>query len=122
MGDILGDKAPRCFYVNWFRKDETGRWLWPGFGENSRVLKWMCERIEGKVDAVDTPIGRMPRKTALDLIGLDVSDADLDELLRVDVAQWPEEIRQITEYLETFGRKLPARLNAQLEQLKVRLG
>jgi phosphoenolpyruvate carboxykinase (GTP) len=122
MGDILGDKAPRCFYVNWFRKDETGRWLWPGFGENSRVLKWMCERIEGKVDAVDTPIGRMPRKTALDLTGLDVSDADLDELLRVDVAQWPEEIRQITEYLETFGRKLPARLNAQLEQLKVRLG
>ncbi len=121
MGDKLGDKAPKCFYVNWFRKDENGKWLWPGFGENSRVLKWMCERVEGKVDAVETQIGLMPCKGELDLTGLDIPTEDIAELMSVDVAKWQEEIPMIEEYFATFGNKLPARMTKQLEALKARL-
>lgn len=121
MGDKLGNKAPRIFYVNWFRKDANGKWLWPGFGDNSRVLKWMCERVEGKVEAVDTPIGRMPNKTNLDLNGLDIPQADLDELLRVDVDAWKDQAKQVEDYYAKFGSRLPNRLKKQLENLKDRL-
>ena len=77
MGDRLGDKAPRIFYVNWFRKTADGKWLWPGYGENSRVLKWMCERVEGTAAAVETPIGYLPAAADLDLAGLDIAPADV---------------------------------------------
>jgi phosphoenolpyruvate carboxykinase (GTP) len=122
MGDRLRDKAPRIFYVNWFRKDGDGRFLWPGFRENSRVLKWMCERIDGKVDAVKTPIGLLPRMEDLDLKGLDIPPEDMRELLSVDISQWKAEIPNIEHHFKTFGARLPDRLWRQLEEFKGRLG
>lgn len=121
MGKRLGDKAPRIFYTNWFRKTDDGRWLWPGFGENSRVLKWMCERIEGKVDAQKTVIGYMPTMEGLDLRGLDVSIEDMKELLRVDHAAWVEEARDMREHFAQFGDRLPKALGDQLKALEERL-
>jgi phosphoenolpyruvate carboxykinase (GTP) len=122
MGDRLGAKAPRIFYVNWFRKSPEGRWLWPGFGDNSRVLKWMCERIDGKIGAVETPIGRMPRQGDLDLAGLDLPAADLEELLRVDGEAWKREVADIERHFNQFGDRLPRRLRRQLSDLAKRLG
>jgi phosphoenolpyruvate carboxykinase (GTP) len=122
MGDKLGDKAPRCFYVNWFRKDDNGKWLWPGFGDNSRVLKWMCERVAGKVDAVETPIGLMPCKGDLTLEGLDVSEQDYAELMKVDTKLFKSSLESMKEYLAKFGDKLPARMSKQLDALEERLG
>ncbi len=122
MGDKLGAKAPRIFYVNWFRKTAEGKWLWPGFGENSRVLKWMCERVEGKVGAVETPIGLMPKPEDLDLNGLDIPAEDLKELLRVDVDAWKAEIPDIKQHFSKFGDRLPERLAKQLRELAKRLG
>jgi phosphoenolpyruvate carboxykinase (GTP) len=122
MGDRLGDKAPRVFYVNWFRKTPEGRWLWPGYGENSRVLKWMCERIEGEVGARETPIGLLPSAGDLDLTGLDISAGDVHELLRVDVDAWRAEMPDIEKHFAQFGDRLPARLRAQLEAFGSRLG
>ncbi len=122
MGDKLGGKAPRIFYVNWFRKTAEGKWLWPGFGENSRVLKWMCERVDGKVGAVETPIGLMPKPEDLDLAGLDVPAADLKELLRVDVEAWKAEVPDIEKHFAKFGDHMPGRLKKQLEELAKRLG
>jgi phosphoenolpyruvate carboxykinase (GTP) len=118
MGDTLGDKAPKIFYVNWFRKDDNGRWLWPGFGENSRVLKWMCERIESKVDVVETSIGLMPTENSLDLEGLDISAEDVKELLRVDENGWKAEVPEIKAFFAQFGDKLPKRMQAQLERVE----
>ena len=122
MGDRLGDKAPKIFYVNWFRKGEDGRWLWPGFGENSRVLKWMCERLEGKAKAQETPIGLLPTPDALDLTGLDVPREDLEELLNVDVEAWKTEILDLDDHFGQFGDRLPKRMADQLDALKKRLG
>ncbi len=122
MGDRLGNKAPRIFYVNWFRKSPEGRWLWPGFGDNSRVLKWMCQRIEGTVGAVETPIGLMPKEGDLDLTGLAVSAQDLKELLRVDGDAWKAELSDIESQFATFGDRLPERLRKQLSDLRRRLG
>ena len=121
MGDRLGEHAPAIFYVNWFRRDKDGKWLWPGFGDNARVLKWMCERVENKVGAVETPIGLMPHKRDLDLTGLDISAADLDELLAVDTAGWRSELPDIDELLAKFGRRVPQRLRDQVEHMKLRL-
>ena len=121
MGDKLGDKAPKIFYVNWFRKTADGRWLWPGFGENSRVLKWMCDRVEGKVDAVKTPIGLLPKKENLDLKGLSISATDMEELLKVDIDSWKKEIPDIEKHFAQFGDRLPVRLKKQLEELSKRL-
>jgi len=121
MGDRLGAKAPRIFYVNWFRKSPEGKWLWPGFGDNSRVLKWMCERLEGKAGAKKTAIGYLPREGDLDLTGLDIPEGDLKELLRVDKAGWMAEVPGIEEYFARFGDRLPERLAKQLEVLKARL-
>jgi len=122
MGDKLGDKAPACFYVNWFRKSDDGKWLWPGFGEHCRVLKWMCDRVEGKVDAVETPIGLMPKAEDLDLSGLDVPEADLKELLKVDPAAFKAEFEDLDSYMESVGEKLPERMKKQVEQYKQNLG
>ncbi len=123
MGDRLGAKAPRIFYVNWFRKSAEGKWLWPGFGENSRVLKWMCERLEGKVGARQTAIGLLPNEGDLDVSGLDPKwQANLPELLRVDMDAWRAELTDIDKYFAQFGDRLPARLHRQLDNLRTRLG
>jgi phosphoenolpyruvate carboxykinase (GTP) len=114
-------KLPKVFYVNWFRRGDEGQFLWPGFGENSRVLKWVCERLDGKADAVETPIGHVPTPEALDLTGLDIDPADLAAALRVDPDEWQAEIPQITEWFNRFGDKLPAVLWAELDALKARL-
>ncbi len=121
MGDRLGAKAPRIFYVNWFRKAADGHWLWPGYGENSRVLKWMCERLEGAAGAQSTPIGLLPTADDLDLVGLSVPLADLRELLRVDVAAWRAELADIEQHFAQFGRRLPERLHRQVALLRARL-
>lgn len=122
MGDKLGDKAPKAFYVNWFRKSPEGKFLWPGFRENSRVLKWMCDRVEGKVDAIATPIGLLPTGAAdMDLSGLKVSDADFAELLRVDTDAYLEELGQVEAFMAKMGDRLPERMRKQLEQIKLRL-
>jgi phosphoenolpyruvate carboxykinase (GTP) len=122
MGDRLGDKAPKIFYVNWFRKNADGKWLWPGFGENSRVLKWMCERVEGKAGAKKTPIGHLPGAGDLDMKGLDIPKQDMEELLRVDAAAWRQEIPDIEAFLGQFGHRVPDRMTAQLAEMKRRLG
>ncbi len=114
-------KLPRIFFVNWFRKGEDGRWLWPGYGENSRVLKWICERIEGKGQAVKTPIGNLPTPEALDLTGLDISPEDLRVLLTVDREAWQAEAANLGEYYNNFGDRLPAALRRQLAALQERL-
>jgi len=122
MGDKLGNNAPKIFYVNWFRKTADGKWLWPGFGENSRVLKWMCERVEGKAGAIATPVGLMPTKNDLDLKGLNIKDSELAELLSVDVGKWGAEIPEIKEFIAGFGKRLPSRMKVQLEKMKKRIG
>ena len=121
MGDRLGKHAPRIFYVNWFRKSPEGRWLWPGFGDNSRVLKWMCERVEGKIDAVETPIGLMPKPDDLDMEGLTIAAEDLNELLRFEREAWQGEVRDIETHFARFGERFPDRLRRQLDGLKQRL-
>ena len=118
-------KLPRIFYVNWFRRDSTvpdGGFLWPGFGENSRVLKWVVERIDGQAEAVETPIGHVPTPGSLDTDGLDMTEAQLVQALAVDVEEWRAEIPQITEWFEKFGDHLPAVLWTELDGLKARLG
>jgi len=113
---------PKIFYVNWFRKDADGKWLWPGYGENSRVLEWVFERVAGRGDATETAIGFVPTKDALNLEGLDISEADLDELLKVDVDDWRAEVTLIREHFATFGDKLPPALNDEVDDLAQRLG
>ncbi len=115
------DKLPKIFYVNWYRKGEDGKFLWPGFGENSRVLEWIVDRLEGTAEGIDTPIGIVPPKDALNLEGIDVPDAAMDELLAVDVDIWKQEAALIPEHFETFGDKLPAILWSQYESLVARL-
>ncbi len=115
-------KMPRIFYVNWFRRDADGDFLWPGFGENSRVLKWVIERMEGQAAAVETPIGHVPAPGSLDIDGLDMTEDELRQALDVDVEEWKKEIPQITEWFEKFGDQLPAVLWTELDGLKARLG
>lgn len=122
IGEKAGDKAPRIFYVNWFRRDEEGRWLWPGYGENSRVLKWIFERCNGDVECKSTAIGNLPEDGALDVSDLDICKDDLDELLKVDCEGWKELLPQIEEHFAKFGDRLPAELPKQLAALKERLG
>jgi phosphoenolpyruvate carboxykinase (GTP) len=123
-GNGAGDPSllPKIFYVNWFRRGDDGRFLWPGFGENSRVLKWVVERLEGRGGAVETPIGYVPTPGALDVDGLDLTADDLAEVLRVDADEWRAEIPQVTEWFTKFGDKLPGVLWAELDALKARLG
>jgi phosphoenolpyruvate carboxykinase (GTP) len=115
-------KLPKIFYVNWFRRDDEGDFLWPGFGENSRVLKWVVERMEGQAEAVETPIGHVPTPAALDTEGLDMTEDELAQALAVDVEEWKAEIPQIVEWFEKFGDDLPAVLWTELDGLKARLG
>ena len=122
MGDKLGKNAPRIFYVNWFRKSGDGKFLWPGFSDNSRVLKWMCERVEGKVGTVDTPIGKLPKEGDLDLTGLDISKENMQELMAVDKAAWKAEMPDIEKHYARFGDRLPGKLRDQLAELAKRLG
>jgi phosphoenolpyruvate carboxykinase (GTP) len=116
------DKLPRIYFVNWFRKNDAGKYVWPGFGENSRVLKWISERLAGTADATDTPIGRVPTRDSLDLDGLELSDETLDILLTVDAETWREEAALVRPHYERFGEHLPAALWDELDTLNARLG
>ncbi len=115
-------KLPKIFLVNWFRRDEDGSFLWPGFAENSRVLKWVVERLEGKADAIETPIGFLPTPGAIDIDGLDVSEEQVAKALTFDADEWRNEIPLITEWFDKFGEDLPAVLWTELDGLKARLG
>ena len=121
IGDDLGDKAPKIFQVNWFRKDANGRYLWPGFGDNSRVLDWVIRRIEGDVEGTQLPIGVVPAAGELNLDGIEVSEADLAELFDVDAASWRDECDLTEEFFGQFGSSVPKRLVDELEQLRIRL-
>lgn len=122
MGERAGAKLPRIFHVNWFRQNAAGEFLWPGFGENLRVLRWILERCDGKAKAVDTPIGFIPDKAALDTEQLDgLHNGALDTLLAVDTAQWLDEVEAIQEYFAGFGTRLPEKLHAEVDQLAKRL-
>ena len=122
MGAVAdASKLPKIFYVNWFRKGDDGRWLWPGYGENSRVLEWVFERCAGRGEAEETPIGFVPKKSAINVEGLNVSDDDLNELLTVNLDEWRTEIGSIREHFATFGDHLPATLHAQVDALEARL-
>ena len=114
-------KLPRIFYVNWFRVDGKGRFLWPGYGENSRVLKWVFERCNGTAHAIDTPIGRLPRPEDLDLGGLDVPASDMNTLLTVDLQGWTAEVPRIRKHYDSFGSRLPEGLKQELDKLEQRL-
>jgi phosphoenolpyruvate carboxykinase (GTP) len=121
IGNTSGAKLPKIFYVNWFRTDESGKFLWPGYGENSRVLKWVFERCDGTAHANDTAIGRMPSPTDIDSEGLKISSADLEQLLSVDAAGWQAEVPLIRKHFEKFGDHLPKELAQQVERLEERL-
>ena len=114
-------KLPKIFYVNWFRKDADGGWLWPGFGENSRVLKWIVERVSGKGEAVETPIGYLPAPDAIDTAELDVTAEQMEELLNVNVKEWLNEIESIREHYARFEETLPEALSDELAALEARL-
>jgi phosphoenolpyruvate carboxykinase (GTP) len=133
MADYLGhwldlgakadaSKLPKIFHVNWFRKNANGRFLWPGFGENSRVLAWVCRRVAGTAEAAETPIGLVPGPKALDTAGLDVDDEDLATLLTVDADEWRAELPGIREHYALLGDRLPPALTEELEKLEKRLG
>jgi phosphoenolpyruvate carboxykinase (GTP) len=121
IGRREGANLPKIFMVNWFRKDEDGHFLWPGFGENSRVLAWVFERCDERADAEDTAIGLVPARNALDTSGLDVSDEALAELLRVDPEEWRAQLPQVHEHYAKFGDRLPGGLREELEALEQRL-
>jgi phosphoenolpyruvate carboxykinase (GTP) len=121
IGARPGAKLPKIYYVNWFRTDENGRFLWPGYGENSRVLKWVFERCEGKAHAVDTPIGRLPEPADLDTKGLDLPASNVAKLLSVDIDGWLAEVPLIREHFAKFGNHLPEGLNREVGELEERL-
>jgi phosphoenolpyruvate carboxykinase (GTP) len=122
MGRRHPDKMPRVFLVNWFRKDADGKFIWPGFGENSRVLEWVFRRCNGEGETVDTPFGLVPAPGEINLEGLDVSAEAMSELLTVDAEQMKAQLPQVEEFLGQFGDKLPREIGRQLELLKERLG
>ena len=123
LGERDGVQLPKVFYVNWFRKSDDGKFLWPGYGENSRVLAWIFRRCEGTADAVETEIGFLPLvgEGGIETAGLDISEADMRELLTVDVDGWKQQVPQIHAHYAKFGDKLPTKLRAQLEELEQRL-
>lgn len=121
MGQTEGAKMPKVYYVNWFRKNQAGKFIWPGFGENSRVLKWVFERCAGTADAIETAIGNMPTLDGIDFSGLDMSDEDIANLMWVDHEGWLSELEGIEEYYDTFGDHLPEELRNQVKALRVRL-
>jgi phosphoenolpyruvate carboxykinase (GTP) len=115
------ERLPKIFLVNWFRRTAEGGFAWPGFGDNARVLKWAIERLEGKADAVETPIGFVPTGESIDLEGLEMTPAEVEEAVRVDAAEWEAELASIEEWYAKFGDSLPAALISELEGLKARL-
>jgi phosphoenolpyruvate carboxykinase (GTP) len=115
------DKLPRMYWVNWFRKGDDGTFLWPGFGENSRVLDWVIERLEGTAGAVDTPIGKLPEPGAINVAGLELDEGTMDELLKVDAEAWRQEVPLIEEHYAAVGERLPPELAEQLKELEKRL-
>jgi phosphoenolpyruvate carboxykinase (GTP) len=115
------DKLPKIFYVNWFRRGDGGKFLWPGFGENSRVLKWAIERIEGSPDAIETPLGYAPSNGAIDTDGLDMTSEELNEAIYVDSGEWKNELPLIDDWFATIGPKLPIEIGIELEKLRSRL-
>ena len=117
-----GRKLPRIYYVNWFRKDDEGQFLWPGFGDNSRVLEWIFRRCDGEAAATATPIGLVPAVGAIDTSGLEISEERMRALLSVDPAALEAQLPQVEEHLARFGDSLPDELHDQLEALKRRLG
>ncbi|MCQ4896310.1 MULTISPECIES: phosphoenolpyruvate carboxykinase (GTP) [Anaerotruncus] len=122
MGEKLGDKAPKIFNVNWFRTDDEGHFIWPGFGDNMRVLNWIIDRCEGRAEAVETPIGYEPKPEDIDVEGLgDVTTDTVKDLLTVDKALWKEEVKGIKEFYAKFGDKLPKELESQLATLEANL-
>jgi phosphoenolpyruvate carboxykinase (GTP) len=123
IGNVAPDpsKLPKLFWVNWFRKGDDGSFLWPGFGENSRVLKWVVERVEGTGGAVDTPIGRVPTVDAIDTEGLDIEPSVLEQLVTVDADRWRQELPQLEEHYASIGERLPGELRDQLAALEKRL-
>ncbi len=122
VGASEGAQMPRVFYVNWFRKDDEGNFLWPGFGENSRVLEWVFRRCAGTAEAEETPIGLVPAAGALNTEGLEISDVQVAELLAVDPAEWKVELPAMHQHFARFGKHLPDELHAQLKDLEERLG
>ena len=121
MGEKLGDKAPKIFHVNWFRKDDEGNFMWPGFGDNMRVLLWILDRVSGKADAHDSEIGLLPTASDIDTTGLSISDEELNDLLSVDRKVWKEDVKNIKEYFAQFGDRLPAEIKRQLDILEKNL-
>ena len=121
IGKTAGAVLPKVFYVNWFRKNDEGKFMWPGFGENSRVLKWIFERCEGTGTAIDTPIGKLPTIDGMDFSGLTMDESTIANLLRVDVDGWLHEIPMIREYYQSFGTRMPKELLAELDGLEARL-
>ncbi len=123
MGKILGDKAPKIFNVNWFRLDDEGHFLWPGFGDNMRVLDWIIARVEGKADAEETPIGFVPKAEDINIKGIEdeISLETLRSILKVDKEQWAKEAEGIEEFYQKFGDRLPKELHDELEKLKERV-
>jgi phosphoenolpyruvate carboxykinase (GTP) len=122
IGKTDGIQLPKVFYVNWFRKDEDGKFLWPGFGENSRVLEWVFRRCQGEGEARETAIGLLPAPDDLNTDGLDISAEALAELLHVDEDLYRQQLPQVKEHLAKFGDKLPSEVSAQLDALEQRLG
>ena len=121
MGEKLGDKAPKIFNVNWFRTDDNGKFIWPGYGDNMRVLMWILGRCDGTAEAVETPVGFEPRPCEIEREGLDLSEETVASLLSVDKKLWQKEAEDITEFYKKFGDKLPKELSAELETLKKNL-
>jgi phosphoenolpyruvate carboxykinase (GTP) len=121
IGRREGARLPRIFTVNWFRKGEDGTFLWPGYGDNARVLAWIFRRLDGDAEARETPIGCVPRPEDLELDGLDLDREDLEELLSVDEQGLKAELEQVSAFLDRFGERLPAEMRAQHEALQRRL-
>ena len=121
MGELLGDKAPKIFGVNWFRVDDDGKFIWPGYGDNIRVLEWILKRCDNKIDAQDTAIGYMPLENDINLEGSGVSKEDLKELLKIDKNLWTKEYESIKEFYKIFGDNLSKDLENELNKLKSRL-
>ena len=122
LGTVLGDKAPKIFQVNWFRKSPEGKWLWPGFGDNSRAIEWALRRVNGEIGAVDVISGRIPAPGDLNVDGLDLTDADLAALFDLDPDAWDREADLTEEYFAQFGDKVPEALHRQLWYLRERIG
>jgi phosphoenolpyruvate carboxykinase (GTP) len=120
MGTKL-TSPPRIFMVNWFRKDSAGKFLWPGYGENLRVLKWMLDRIDGKVRARQTPVGNVPNPEDIDLTGLEISPSQLSQALAIDAGEWRTEVKSASEFFDRIGRSLPETLRDRQRQLQALL-